>query len=843
MRGCAPKPGPRSLSSRLAQLVSHHPGEVGSTLSSASYPLSYPQAGDNAALQRVYEALWAHGSKWEAGQDWRCVAHDDRRASLGVFEGDSQPVVFNCQAGCTFTDIVRALELRPADVMLNVSGGKRNGAASSGQQQRPRSATSPERKASRSRTANPSKSESDHTLQFHLLNDTPTRTRKWRYTDASDAPTVVVRRRDYDCPVHPKAIDQLKVPGGVAPKDAPYELYRLKDVRVAAASERGRIMVVAGEPSVDAAIEAGWEENQHGRTGWTVTTMRGGEKPGAWRPEYTETLAQCSHVRIVADRDRTGYRHALAVAESLGKAGVAYSVWQSKTEGSHDDVVQHIEAGGTVADLVRIKLAELRALAGPVEVVVEAIEPEVPIEEIYQHRTDTGNARRMVALHRDSIRYCPALKSWFIWNGRVWARDLTLEIMKIAKATVIQMHKEATDIEDDEKRKARVGWCLASESTGKLKAMVENAQSELVITPNDLDADPFVLCCENGTLDLKTGELRDHLPGDLITFMAPVRYEPLTVDVRWEEVLDLFVRPEDGKEVFLQRAAFASLTGDTTDKCFINLYDEANGNTGKTTFIESILSVLGPYGATVNAEAFLASPHGSSKGIRSDLAMCAGKRMVVSSETPPSRRLDTALMKKLTAGAGTYQYEEKYANPWQGRITFTIWLDGNSVAKANAEDHPLFNRWRLTPFKHQLPRGRVDPKWVERVTADGSYRAAVLAWAMKGRVAWLRKGIGTARVIEQAVAEIRDEMDPLREFWRRFEFDPNGPEGSVFFVASRAMKSAYEAWANVEMDRPLRETDFVALLKAKGVANGTQKKDGKVARGWFGVRTKSRKIP
>jgi phage/plasmid-associated DNA primase len=53
------------------------------------------------------------------------------------------------------------------------------------------------------------------------------------------------------------------------------------------------------------------------------------------------------------------------------------------------------------------------------------------------------------------------------------------------------------------------------------------------------------------------------------------------------------VRADPGKEEFLQRAAFASLTGDTSDKAFMNPYDENVGNTGKTTFIESLLATFG----------------------------------------------------------------------------------------------------------------------------------------------------------------------------------------------------------------------------------------------------------
>lgn len=95
-------------------------------------------------------------------------------------------------------------------------------------------------------------------------------------------------------------------------------------------------------------------------------------------------------------------------------------------------------------------------------------------------------------------------------------------------------------------------------------------------------------------------------------------------------------------------------------------------------------------------------------------------------------------MKKLAAGSGEFQFERKYENPWSGPITFTIWLDGNSVPRANAEDGPLFSRWRVTPFRHQIIV--VDPKWMDERVSKPEYRAAVLAWAVQGR----ERGCSTA---------------------------------------------------------------------------------------------------
>ena len=55
-------------------------------------------------------------------------------------------------------------------------------------------------------------------------------------------------------------------------------------------------------------------------------------------------------------------------------------------------------------------------------------------------------------------------------------------------------------------------WAFKSESIGRLRAMVELRQDEpgVPIVPTQLDASPWLLNCPNGTLDLRTGTLREH---------------------------------------------------------------------------------------------------------------------------------------------------------------------------------------------------------------------------------------------------------------------------------------------------------------------------------------------
>jgi putative DNA primase/helicase len=48
------------------------------------------------------------------------------------------------------------------------------------------------------------------------------------------------------------------------------------------------------------------------------------------------------------------------------------------------------------------------------------------------------------------------------------------------------------------------------------------SEADVPVSPSELNANAWLLNCENGTVDLRTGELLRHQLADLLTKMAPV---------------------------------------------------------------------------------------------------------------------------------------------------------------------------------------------------------------------------------------------------------------------------------------------------------------------------------
>jgi putative DNA primase/helicase len=125
--------------------------------------------------------------------------------------------------------------------------------------------------------------------------------------------------------------------------------------------------------------------------------------------------------------------------------------------------------------------------------------------------------------------------------------------------------------------------------------MVGLAKTEegIPIRPDLLDADPWLLNCKNGSLDLRTGKLREHNRNDLSTKLVPVRFDPDASCPQWQKFLHRIMNNNEGLIGFLQRAIGYSLTGSVQEHAFFLTY--GTGRNGKTSFSEIINKLLGDY--------------------------------------------------------------------------------------------------------------------------------------------------------------------------------------------------------------------------------------------------------
>src|SRR6267142_2680268 len=76
------------------------------------------------------------------------------------------------------------------------------------------------------------------------------------------------------------------------------------------------------------------------------------------------------------------------------------------------------------------------------------------MRDTHENLTDLGNAKRLVRCHGNDLRFVPTWGGWMSWVDGHWKKDDDGAAMRMAKATVEQMHTEAAQINDENVRTA-----------------------------------------------------------------------------------------------------------------------------------------------------------------------------------------------------------------------------------------------------------------------------------------------------------------------------------------------------------------------------------------------------
>ncbi len=290
--------------------------------------------------------------------------------------------------------------------------------------------------------------------------------------------------------------------------------------------------------------------------------------------------------------------------------------------------------------------------------------------------TDLGNARRFVARYRGSVLYCEAWSRWFLWDSMRWAEDERLEVFARASDLIRSLYPVAKKIKDEDERKAFLSHLIKSESHRSIHAMVTLAKSDRAVArhPDDFDKDLWLCTVKNGTLDLRTGQLRPHGQQDMITKLAPVVYDPSARCPNWLAFLHMIMLGRQSLVDFLKRALGSSLTGVTSDKAMFILYGPG-GDNGKSTMVEVMEMLLGNYARRTPVETFLKKREGS---IPNDIARLRGARFVWAAENDRGVRLAESLIKEMTGGdrmAARFLHGEFF----EFMLTFKIWYEKDSL--------------------------------------------------------------------------------------------------------------------------------------------------------------------
>ncbi len=441
--------------------------------------------------------------------------------------------------------------------------------------------------------------------------------------------------------------------------------------------------------------------------------------------------------------------------------------------------------------------------------------------------SDLGNAERLIDACNGSLLFCAEVGRWLCWSESRWLWDKDGMVHRAMREVIRNIYIEATSQSDEGRRATLTKWATKSESKGALRAAVDLAENDarVLVKTEELDASPWLLGVKNGSLDLKTGLLITAQPEQLITKQAPVLYDATAKCPTWTAFLDKIF---DGDAVlisYLQRAIGYTLTGNTLEKCLFFLYGKG-GNNGKSTLIETLMSLLGDYAIKERAETFMQSKNGNS-GATPERVRLRGARLVVASELSDGQRFDECFIKDITGGIDQISARGLYSNPISFKPEFKFWIYGNHRPKLRTDDDAIWRRLHSIPFEVSIQANEQDHALAEKLLVE---LPGILNWALVGLMDWQNRKLDPPEKVRAAVCEYREDMDDFGKFLDEcVDIIESGSHGEV---PAGVLYQIYQNWTQKNGMRPLSNTNFSRRFTDRGFESRIR--DGRKL--WCGIK-------
>ena len=274
--------------------------------------------------------------------------------------------------------------------------------------------------------------------------------------------------------------------------------------------------------------------------------------------------------------------------------------------------------------------------------------------------------------------------------------------------------------------------------------------------------DPNRLAVPNGTVDLRTGELRPATT-DAVARCA-VAYRPGADCALWEQSFNEIFGPDADVIEFARRAVGGTVVGAAREQVFFVLYGA--GANGTSTFVNTLAAVLGPLAWAAAPETFTA---GRDRHRAMHLAELAGRRFLTvpmldgGAELAPERVAAVAHGDQINA-------RFLYSDPFTFEPRATLWLTANELPTVTDAGDSFWRSARVVPLRRRFLGADtaeiIEPADGEEVLARDLERGArlreelpgILAWAVRAARDYLADGLGLPGAVLDATRTWRKDM-------------------------------------------------------------------------------------
>jgi len=379
---------------------------------------------------------------------------------------------------------------------------------------------------------------------------------------------------------------------------------------------------------------------------------------------------------------------------------------------------------------------------------------EAPLPETCQ-RSDYGNAQLFAELHGNTTRYDHTRKKWYLYNGQFWNLDKTEQVLHLAKDVARKRQELAMAVASDEERKKDLRWAIGAENLSRFNSMLSVAEAfdPIAITADAWEGGDWLIQFENGVYDLETATFRDGLPEDMNYQSTGFNYDPQATCPVWEDAILEMMDNDPEMVSFLQHAIGYSLTGSTREQCLFIL--TGYGCNGKSVVLDTLLHLLHEYGMNSPFSAFEVKNNEQSN----ELARLVGARLVSSSESSQTRKLNEERIKMITGGdkvTARFLYQEHFTYTPK----FKLWFAVNTLPEIRGTDNGIWRRIKVIPFDVSF-KGREDFELTDKLLKE---LPGIMNWAIRGAHLWIKNGLPEPHRVKSATNEYRSESDIVAVF-------------------------------------------------------------------------------
>lgn len=369
---------------------------------------------------------------------------------------------------------------------------------------------------------------------------------------------------------------------------------------------------------------------------------------------------------------------------------------------------------------------------------------------------DVGNSNRFYDKNKVDMKFCYENGKWCHFNGKYW--NLFADDVAGEKAVEVtnDMYEEAKFIEDENTRENFLKFVKGSRSNGRIKSMISLAQSKMSISNNDFDKHVYRMNVENGSLDLKEGNLYPHA-----SEMLETRYSDVTISrgdcPRWIKFLDEIFLGNKELIRYVKKMLGYSLTGDISEQIMFILH--GSGNNGKSVFLDVVGHIFGSYSSVIQPETIMTS-RGNKSGANSDIARLKGSRLVICSENDEGIRLNEGLVKQLTGGDKVVA-RFLYGREFEYVPNFKLFLNTNHLPIIRGTDRGIWRRLRIIPFEYNIPANKIDKHLIFKLMEE---LPQILAWCLEGCLEWQEEGFHDVEIMQKYIDSYQKDMDTIAQF-------------------------------------------------------------------------------